>query len=352
MIVSFYTRAWLLLIPLIPSMIVSVFNLYHLLSNRILRNALNNHAIICLLFSGFIIQLTDIIWNIYYNFTQIALSSTPIFCIIWVYISTVLIVTIYFLMTWASIERHILIFYSNYFATKRKRIFFHYLPLSICFIWPTLFYTVMFLILPCDIPFSYHIRLCNRYSCITRIEGVSLWDSTVHLILPPFIVAFSSVTLFIRVLYQRHRTHQRIDWRNYKKLAGQLLPISFVYIVLGLPPMAIYVAYSFGLSRSVATDYYSYSMFFAYWSILFTPFASVISLPGLRVKCETFELFTVFKIIIMDLRIIGIVILAVVMDKVCEEFVVFVQNAVDRHKQITNVDDTTTLKKTRTSITQ
>ncbi|UJR18872.1 hypothetical protein I4U23_022000 [Adineta vaga] len=47
----------------------------------------------------------------------------------------------------------------------------------------------------------------------------------------------------------------------------------------------------------------------------------------------------------MKLRIIGIVLLSVVMNNVYEKFVVFPRNTTNRHKQITNIDDTTKVNK-------
>jgi len=45
------------------------------------------------------------------------------------------------------------------------------------------------------------------------------------------------VILFIRVFYHRHRARRRIEWRTYKKMTAQLLPISALYLILQLPPM-------------------------------------------------------------------------------------------------------------------
>jgi hypothetical protein len=102
--------------------------------------------------------------------------------------------------TYASIERHILIFYPKWFGSGKKNVFFfHYLPLVICILWLTII-TVIF-----------------------------------------------SVSLFVRVLYSRYRIQRRIDWRNYKKLTLQLLLISVLCIALQLPPMILYAAYSAGL---------------------------------------------------------------------------------------------------------
>ncbi|CAF1149362.1 unnamed protein product [Adineta ricciae] len=291
MVIPAGTRAWLLVIPLIPSIIVTIFNLYHLLKDQALRTGVNNHFIICLLLCILIEELTDVVWNIYFNFTQMTMIATPMFCTIWIFTSSVLIVSIYLLMMWGAVERYIFIFHSAQFATKMKRFYFHYLPLILCFLWPLLYYTVLFLIASCTVQFDYRIRLCNRYSCITRLHWVSLWDSFIHFLLPPFVVVNFSIILLIRVFYQRYRIRQQIDWRNYKKLVGQLLPISFVYVVIGLPPMSLYAAYAIGLSRSIAIGYYSDSMFFAYWIVLFTPFATVVSLPDLQTKCKNAILF-------------------------------------------------------------
>jgi hypothetical protein len=209
----------------------------------------------------------------------------------WIFIATDGFVLISILMAWASIERHILIFYPNLVATKAKRFFFHYLPLAIGILWPTIFYCVTFLILPCDIPFSYHGKTCRHYVCILIISQLSLFDSVAHYILPAFITVSFSVALLACVLYHRYRIRGRIDWRNYKKMVIQLLPVSVLYISLQLPPMILCAGYSGGLVYTVGNNYYGDALFFNYWVILFTPFASVMSLPELRTKCRNVILF-------------------------------------------------------------
>jgi hypothetical protein len=57
-------------------------------------------------------------------------------------------------------------------------------------------------------------------------------------------------------------------------------------MILQFPPMVLYAAYAAGLSYSVGADYYFDGLYFTYWVILFTPFASVVSLPDLRTKCK------------------------------------------------------------------
>jgi hypothetical protein len=123
MIIAYSIHFWLYLVPIIPSVLVTIFNLYHLLSSRALHTAPNNHVIILLLSCGLIQTLTSIVWYIHYYRTGTVLSSTPTFCGTWVFIDS-------------SMERHILVFYPNWFATKSKRFLFHYLPLAICILWP------------------------------------------------------------------------------------------------------------------------------------------------------------------------------------------------------------------------
>lgn len=180
MAISAYIRSWLLLIPLIPSILVSIFNLYHFLSNRVLRTALNNHVIILLLICGLIEQLTDIPWQIHCYRTGTSLFSFPVFCLVWVFLSGSMYVSVFILMTWASIERHILIFYRNWLETKTKRHFFYYFPLAICILCPVIFYFIIFFILPCNISINYNRRFCGLYNCVIINFIVLVWDSIYH----------------------------------------------------------------------------------------------------------------------------------------------------------------------------
>jgi hypothetical protein len=284
MVISNSVRFWLYLIPLIPSIIVGIFDLHYLRVSRAFGTTLKYHDTFLLLICVLIGELTDVIWSIQYYRTGTALSSTPAFCLVWAFISSTTPVSIYILVAWSSVERNIFTFHSNWFATKRKCFFFHYFPLVICILWPMIFYFIIFFIMSCDISFDYNSRLCGRYECISSNHSLSLWDSITHYIIPVCITIISSSVLFARVIYHRYRIRQKIDWDRYGRVAVHILPISAFYILLQLPPMIMYAAYSIGLSHSVAADYYSDSSYFRYWIILFTPFIYVVSLPELRTK--------------------------------------------------------------------
>ncbi|CAF0896938.1 unnamed protein product [Adineta steineri] len=74
-------------------------------------------------------------------------------------------------------------------------------------------------------------------------------------------------------------------------MAFQLLPISALYFCISFPTMLLYAAYSAGVPRTVAADYFLNSIFLCFWIILFTPFAIVPSLPQWRTKCTKLFLF-------------------------------------------------------------
>jgi hypothetical protein len=291
MVISNSVRFWLYLIPLIPSIIITIFALYYLRINQAFGTALKKHNNFLLLSCVLIGELFDVVWHVHYYRTDTALSSTPAFCLIWVFIGAATSVSIYFLIAWVSIGQHILIFYPNWLATKTKRFFCHYLPLAICVVYPTIFYAVIFFFVSCDVPFNYNKRLCDRYECVFSNHSIALWDSIIHYVMPVCITLSFSVTLLVRVVYHRYLIRQRIDWNRYKKIGIPLLAIYAFYMLLQFPPMILYTAYSAGLSRSVATDYYNDSLYFRHWIILFTPLVCAASLPGLRTKYRKILVF-------------------------------------------------------------
>ena len=235
---------------------------------------------------GLLYEITDIVWYIHFFRTDAPLSATPAFCRIWVFIDGAVYVIIALLMAWASIERHILIFHTNWIATRMQRFFIHYLPLIIACAYPTVFYGAIFFVIPCDAPFDYTAITCTFYSCVADNQSLGLWDSVTNFILPGLVIVIFSVALLARVLYHRCRVHGRIQWRNYRKMTVQLLSISAIYFVFLLPPMVLNTAYTVGLPWDGGSDYYWTTQYFGYYTVLLTPFVCVVSLPELRSKCK------------------------------------------------------------------
>ena len=277
-------RFWGYLLPVIPSIVCSIFVLYHLLSQNVLRGALNNHVVILMLSFGLFYELTNIVWYIHFYRTGLVVIEKPLFCRVWVFIDGCIYVIIAFLMAWASIERHMLIFHHNWIRTKRNRIILHYIPLIICFAYPTLFYGAMFFVVPCDIEFDYNVATCNYYSCISWKTSLGLWDSIINFILPSILITIFSLALLARAIIQRTRANGRVLWRNYRKMTVQLLAMSALYFIFLLPPMILNTAYTVGLPWDGGSNYYWATMYLGYYIVLLKPFICILSLPEIRHK--------------------------------------------------------------------
>ncbi|CAF0803402.1 unnamed protein product [Adineta steineri] len=291
MTIPTYEYEWILFGPMIPSALVAIFNLYHLLKDRALRKALNNHVIILLLCFGLITQFTICVWYMYFIQNGVIPSQTPAFCYVYALLNACLFVIIYLLMAWAAFERHIIVFHAKWFGTKRKRLLFHYTPLALCILWPLCFYTTTLFIIPCSVPPNYNSNACGHYSCLSRFTWLALFDSIGHYMMPTFIIVICCAALFVRVLHQRYRVRRQVEWRNYQKMALQLFPISVLYIILQFTWIFMYTAYSAGLSKSAGYSFYVDIRAFSTWPLLFTPFATVVSLPELGKKCQQLIFF-------------------------------------------------------------
>ena len=291
MYMSFAVRSGLFLSVLIPSILCSIFVLYYYLIDRKLRTALNNHAIIVIIFLDLFYELTNIIWLIYFYLNGFPLSSTPSFCLTWAFIDYTIFLSTSNLIVWMTFERHIFIFHKNWHSTQRKRLLFHYIPMFLVFIYPFIFYFYVFIIQPCQPVLSYTKSRCASGNCVSLNAFIALWDSIVNYIIPIFLIFIFGAALFLRIFYYRNRAHRQVRWRDYRKLVIQLLPILVIYVFIYFPPTVLYTAYIGGLPTSVGGDFYSFCMYFSYYGVLLTPFGSLIALPELKKKWKQVILF-------------------------------------------------------------
>lgn len=112
---QFYTaQFWIFLFLLIPSMICSLFGLYHFLRA----------------FQSF--------------------SPSPTLRFIIGYIDWTSSIVQTFLYSWIAIERHILIIHDHLLSSKTKRIFFHYIPPIAIILYCLLYYAIMFFGSSCE----------------------------------------------------------------------------------------------------------------------------------------------------------------------------------------------------------
>lgn len=240
----FDIRFWPLLILNVPSVICSVFLLTLLLYDRNLRTALHNHLIIILLFVNLISQLLDNPAYLSYLDHRQVWPATPAMCIIWILVAYQFYITSTLIVALASVQRHILIFYQRQcLSTSKRRLYAHYLPISILLIYSfTYGIVVLILLIRDNYPYDFSARMCGGLSeWILNYPSLSIFDLIINGLLPAPIIAVASMALLIRVLRQKKRLLRRIEWQKQRKMTVQLLSISCLFIVINLPPIIMYV---------------------------------------------------------------------------------------------------------------
>jgi hypothetical protein len=279
-------KFWLYLVFLIPSLICSLFSLCYLLLHRTLRHALNNHAIIIVLFIGLIYEVTIYPWMLHYYHYRGVWQRTEIFCTFWTFIDWGLYYTQTILFAWATIERHILIFHDGWLSTKKKRFFIHYLPLIVLTLYCLIYYIIVDFFPPCKNYFDDFYMLCVDSCLFYESYALYMWDTIVHQILPSLTIVISSIALLVRILWQKHHMGQSLRWRKHWKMTVQLLCISILYLIFTFPITLMNFLYLCGLPDDVGTNFMNYALLLNYCIMLLFPFACALSLPELRKKIK------------------------------------------------------------------
>jgi len=277
-------RIWLILLSNIGSLICSLFVLGHLLFGRTLRQGLHNHVIIIVLVLGVILELTDIPWILIFYRFGVAWQSTPTFCLIWNFIDISMYMATSTLVAWASIERHILIFHETWVSTKKKRLFVHYIPLLVILSYCFLYCAGIYFMLSCNNSYYYSIIFCGFLNCEYKSAALRLAELVTSGILCSLLIVFCNFTLVLRVLRQKRRLNQPIQWRKHRKLTIQMLSVSSLFFFLYLPPIFVTVAHLFGVPSYVGAQYSVYGVFLSYYITFLFPFACIGILPQLRTR--------------------------------------------------------------------
>ncbi len=238
--VSYNLQFWILLILTISSLLCSIFIIYRFISNQIMRNGLHNHSILLIIIINVLLIITDVSWMLD-NLRRSGRVWLPtrIFCLIWWFIDDSLYTIQTVILAWASIERHILIFHSKYVRTTKEIFLYHYLPPIILMIYIFSFYLGVLIFPPCENQFYFDEIECGANPCFLTINFLAIWDLTIHNIVPTLIIAIFNIALIYRVISQKKRLRQPIQWRNHRRMSMQLLSLSAVYIFINLPMIVI-----------------------------------------------------------------------------------------------------------------
>ncbi len=278
-------RFWFFFIPDVIAVLCNVFTLYHLLMKKNLRQALHNHALILMLLFGLVYQLIDIPLHLQFFKTGVVRPATPGLCPIWWFIDWGFYYTIQILLLFTSIERHILIFHSLMLATRRKRLFFHYLPMILIVLFMMTFYSVAIFAPICVNTFDYTSDLCGLYACYESLPFFVTVEQIGFSTVPSCLIAVFNITLFVRVVRQKHRVCRSIQWRKQRKLATQVILMSLLFLVFGVPVSIIYLVRFFG-QPNWAMKVFPLFFFLSYFPIFGLSFVCLTSLPKLWEKVK------------------------------------------------------------------
>ena len=269
----------------IPSIICSIFTLYHLLFNRHLRSTLHNHVPIALL----IISTLDSLFNhpftlIYLRMNRV-IPSTTTMCLGWNFLNSFFTVATFLTMAWGSIERHFLIFNSNLFLTQRQRFVFHYIPLlTMIVIYPLISNIVISLLYPCENRFNFSLLFCG-YTCALKIPSVALYARIAHNFLPISVVIGSTIVLIIRVIKQKEQIQtNQINWRRYRRMVIQLFSLASLFLPLTLPAMTVSIVQNCCLPTFASSIFVPYLNFLVRFLTLLLPFLCLSLFPELLPK--------------------------------------------------------------------
>jgi hypothetical protein len=153
-------------------------------------------------------------------------------------------------------------------------------------VYPFIYYIIIFVVLPCDVPADYTQQTCALDYCDYPTEAIGQYDNIANNIVPVCIIVIFSVALLGRIWLSKYRVHQRFQWRKYRKMAVQLLLITILYFIIYFPIMILSTIYTAGILFNGWSDFLFDGYYFSIYTILLTPFVCTASLPGLRTKLQ------------------------------------------------------------------
>ncbi|CAF4032347.1 unnamed protein product [Adineta steineri] len=144
---------------LVLSLLCSIFLFIQFATNREWRHRKNNHILLVLLILTFLQNTIEAPMNLIYLRTGVAANTSSGFCLFWILSVCSLNGTGILLMTFASIERYMFIYHNT--ILNRHSILLRYIPITLCFIYPLLYFIGIILLLPCHNQFIYFAYLCS-----------------------------------------------------------------------------------------------------------------------------------------------------------------------------------------------
>ena len=261
-----------------------VFIIFYMISRRLLHNTLYNHVIFISLLLNFPVILINFSLHLIYIRLDFIVPSVPSICLLWQYLDYGFWFGDLCLKLWASAERHILIFHSNFLKLRMAKIFLHYVPLALFTLYCPLIYFYLVFLYPTPHLYDYNVLLCGGPYYYNDISSWLIWyESLAHYVVPVFLIILLAAVLPIRVFWQKSRRHVNNRWRQYRKMTIQLINIAVTY-VFTLPYIIVTIVRWSGYPAFGTNVQGSYLYYCAYMPNLLFPIATILSISSLRKK--------------------------------------------------------------------
>ena len=237
--IKFYILIVLQISAILHSLLIILFFFTHRIQ---LKNLQHQGTLLLLIVSFF--QLTICLpmpINFYYR--DQVVPATVSYCTWWNYIEFSFNLANELLVATLSVQRHILIFQSHFLNNRFKRYILHFIPFSICIVYPFVVYLFIVVMYTCDgTQWDYTANACGYSSCyIIYSDVLTTFDLLGHNALPILIIILANITLILRVISEKYRRHRPIHWKQHARMSLQLLAISSVYLISWLPTIIIIV---------------------------------------------------------------------------------------------------------------
>ncbi|CAF4144352.1 unnamed protein product [Adineta steineri] len=226
---------WIAFASSIICVLCSLLVLYCLLFYRTLRSALSNHIIILLLIL-IIIRTLEFLGTTFYGFASDQFMLPLGFSFLFSYFCDYGLYSIQIILVlWANIERHILIFHNQWISTKKKRFYVHYMPPMLLLIYSLLFYILITFNPFCDSSQLNFVPGIPPSPCALNNAIIATVDILLHHIIVILLIAILSIALIVRVILQKQRLNQPIQWQKHRRMMIQMIFTSIFYLICDAP---------------------------------------------------------------------------------------------------------------------
>ncbi|CAF0799477.1 unnamed protein product [Adineta steineri] len=138
---------------------------------------------------------------------------------------------------------------------------------------------------PCDRIYDATKTLCGNACFWDSISNsLAQYMLIAHDIIPIVIIVVFSAALLFRTVMQKRRLQQGNGWRQYRKMIIQFILISITYLTFNLPYTIFYFGEALGFSTFSIDVTYTYVFPPANVPSMVLPYATLITLPGLKEK--------------------------------------------------------------------